>query len=167
MKATSLRLPVPVHRATAIATQLGMDDSFTAATTAALLDRLHGFLRQRALADHLARFPEDVPALAAVVARRVSGTDHPAAHHPDLAARLAAAYERRDPTGASAGRAVANVAGAGSIASLRSDRGWGAVVGGWPVDGWPVNGWPVNGWSVGGWSPRWRRSSRSGARSSR
>lgn len=103
-KATSVRLPEPVHRAVSIATELGMAPSFTAATTEALLDHVRTFVRRRALAEHVAAFPQDVPPLAEVVARRVSGTDHPAADGPGTIAAVADRYERRHPDWAVSGR---------------------------------------------------------------
>ena len=108
-RATSLRIPEPVHRAVQLATELGMDGSMTAATTAALLDRVEAFARQRALALHLAAHPEDEPALADVAARRVSGTGHPAVRRPDLVVRVADAVARRDPTWAREGRVDATI----------------------------------------------------------
>lgn len=108
-KATSIRLPESLHRAVSLATELGMDDSFTAATTHALVDRLRGFVRQRALAAHIVRFPSDRPTLAAVAKRRVSGTDHPADRRPDLVAVAAEHVERRRPDWLSAGEVDAAV----------------------------------------------------------
>lgn len=96
-KATSVRLPTAVHRATILAVGLGMDGSFTAATAAALSDRIRVFLRQRAMSEHLERFPTDRPALAAVARRRIQGTGHPAERRPELVARVAEQVERREP----------------------------------------------------------------------
>ena len=96
-KATSVRIPEGLHRAVILATELGMDESFTAATTRALRDRLEGFVRRRALAEHFARYPDDVPSLAAVARRRVHGSDHPAASRPELVDETAAWVERRRP----------------------------------------------------------------------
>ena len=96
-QATSVRLPVALHRAVHLATQLGMDESFTAATSRALLDRLATFARERALAAHFAAFPADRPSLAAVVHRRVRGTDHAATRHPELVDDAAAWVERTHP----------------------------------------------------------------------
>lgn len=103
-RSTSLRLPERVHRAASVATELGMDESLTAATTHALLDRILGFVRQRALAEHLSNFPEDVPSLASVAARRVSGSDHAAVDHPGLVREVADWYERHHPEWATSGR---------------------------------------------------------------
>lgn len=96
-KPTSLRLPEAMHRATALAVELGMDASLTAATVHALTERVRGFLRQQALAEHVARFPEDRPSLAAVALRRIRGTGHAAERRPDLVTRVARQVERRDP----------------------------------------------------------------------
>ena len=104
VKATSLRLPEHLHQAVLVATELGMDESFTAATSAALVTRLRAFAREQALAGHLTVFPDDHPALDAVVLRRVSGTDHPAAAAPDLVTPVARWYERRHPEWAVSGR---------------------------------------------------------------
>ncbi|MEX2549590.1 MAG: hypothetical protein WD638_05155, partial [Nitriliruptoraceae bacterium] len=71
VKATSVRMPEALHHAVAIATELGMAESFTAATNEALASRVRAFARQQALATHLVRFPDDQPELEAVVRRRV------------------------------------------------------------------------------------------------
>ena len=103
-RATSLRLPVAVHEAAMLATALGMDPSLTAATSAALLDRVRRFVRAEALAGHLAAFPDDEPALADVVLRRASGSEHPAATRPDLVRAVAEVVVQRDPAWARTGR---------------------------------------------------------------
>lgn len=103
VRATSLRMPEALHQAVAVATELGMAESFTAATTDALTSRVRAFARQQALADHIARFPGDQPDLEAVVRRRVSGTDHPAAHHEHLTVEAARRYEQRHPDWAASG----------------------------------------------------------------
>lgn len=96
-KATSLRIPEALHRAVVLATELGMDESFTAATSRALADRLRVFVRRTALAGHFSQFPEDLPTLAAVARRRVRGSDHPGASRPDLIDETAAWVEQRRP----------------------------------------------------------------------
>ena len=103
VKATSVRMPDALHRAVAIATELGMAESFTAATNDALASRVRAFARQQALAEHLARFPHDQPELEAVVRRRVSGTGHPAALHDQLTVEAARRYAQRHPDWAVAG----------------------------------------------------------------
>ncbi|MEX1164597.1 MAG: hypothetical protein WEB03_13575 [Nitriliruptor sp.] len=103
VKATSVRMPEALHQAVAIATELGMAESFTAATNDALASRVRAFARQRALAAHLARFPQDQPDLEAVVRRRVSGTDHPAALHEQVTVAAAQRYEQRHPDWAVSG----------------------------------------------------------------
>lgn len=108
-RATSLRLPEPVHRAVQLATDLGLDTSMTAVTTAALLARVSAFARAEAFVQHLAAHPEDEPVLADVAVRRVSGTTHPATRRPDLVARAATAVLARDPTWAREGRVDATV----------------------------------------------------------
>jgi hypothetical protein len=96
-RATSLRLPAALHEALAIATELGMDSSVSAATRQALTERIRYFARQAAFTSHLSAFPRDMPRLAAVAKRRVSGTDHPAARHPALIDEVAGELERRQP----------------------------------------------------------------------
>ena len=103
VKATSVRMPEALHHAVAIATELGMAESFTAATNEALAARVRAFARQQALAAHLARFPHDQPELEAVVHRRVSGTDHPAARHEELTVAAARRYAQRHPDWAVSG----------------------------------------------------------------
>lgn len=103
VKATSVRMPEALHQAVAIATELGMAESFTAATNDALAFRVRAFARQQALAEHLARFPDDQPDLEAVVHRRVSGTDHPAALHEQLTVEAARRYAQRHPDWAVSG----------------------------------------------------------------
>jgi hypothetical protein len=97
LQATSLRLPKALHEALAIATELGMGSSVSAATREALADRIRDFARQAAFKAHFAAFPDDTPTLAAVAKRRVSGTGHPAASHPGLVDEVAAEIERRQP----------------------------------------------------------------------
>ena len=84
VKPTSMRLPGTLQRAAALAVELGMDESITAAMSNALLERVRAFARREALAGHFATFPSDVPNLGDVVARRVDGLDHPAVDRPDL-----------------------------------------------------------------------------------
>jgi transposase len=105
VKATSVRMPEALHHAVAMATELGMAESFTAATNDALASRVRAFARQQALAAHLGRFPHDQPELEAVVRRRVSGTDHPAALHEQLTVTVAQRYEQRHPDWAVSGEA--------------------------------------------------------------
>lgn len=95
--ATSVRIPKALHRAVALAAELGMDESFTAATNRALSERVRAFVRQRALAEHFAGYPADVPTLAAVARRRVQGSDHPGAARPDLIDAVAAWVSGRRP----------------------------------------------------------------------
>jgi len=102
-KATSVRLPEALHRAVVLATELGMDESFTAATSRALRERVGDFVRRRALAEHFSRFPADLPRLAAVAKRRVQGSDHPGVSRPELIDEAAAWVEQRRPEWALAG----------------------------------------------------------------
>jgi hypothetical protein len=102
-RATSVRIPEALHRAVLLATELGMDESFTAATSRALLERLEHFVRRTALAEHFRLFPEDVPTLAEVAHRRVRGTEHPAASHPQLVDQAASWFAARRPQWAQTG----------------------------------------------------------------
>ena len=106
---TSLRLPEAVHRAALLATELGMDASLTSATSAALLERVRAFARGAAIAQHLARFPSDEPALADVALRRVSGTEHAAVERPGLVRAVADVIAAADPDWARSGRVDATV----------------------------------------------------------
>lgn len=96
-KATSIRQPAALSRAAHVATELGMDESFTAAANRALEERVRAFARQRAFAAHFGRFPEDRPRLAAVTLRRVSGTGHPAESRVDVVEAVAEWIEAREP----------------------------------------------------------------------
>ncbi|MGH9243445.1 MAG: hypothetical protein ACRD29_03830 [Acidimicrobiales bacterium] len=98
-----MRIPESLHRAVVLATELGMDESFTAATTGALTDRLRAFVRRAALAEHFHQFPSDVPTLAAVAHRRVRGSDHPAASRPELIDQAAAWVAEQRPDWARTG----------------------------------------------------------------
>lgn len=95
--ATSIRQPAALRRAAHLAVDLGMDVSVTAATNTALAHRVQAFARQRAMALHLAEFPQDRPALAAVARRRVHGSGHPAEPHPEIIEHVAGWVERREP----------------------------------------------------------------------
>lgn len=102
-KATSVRLPEALHRAVLLATELGMDESFTAATSRALRERLGDFVRREALAEHFSKFPADLPRLADVARRRVQGSDHPGVSRPELIEEAAAWVEQRRPEWAVSG----------------------------------------------------------------
>jgi hypothetical protein len=96
-RATSVRLPEALHRAVLLATELGMDESFTAAMTRALQERIGDFVRRRALAEHFTKFPADLPRLADVAKRRIQGSEHPGVSHPELVDEAAAWVEQRRP----------------------------------------------------------------------
>lgn len=96
-KATSIRQPAALNRAAQVATELGMDESFTAAANRALEERIRAFARQQAFTAHFDRFPEDRPRLAAVTLRRVAGTGHPAEGHADVVEAVAEWIETREP----------------------------------------------------------------------
>ena len=102
-RATSVRLPEALHRAVMLATELGMDESFTAATSRALRNRLGEFVRQQTLAEHFSKFPADVPRLADVAKRRVQGSEHPGTSHPELVDEAAGWLEQRRPEWALSG----------------------------------------------------------------
>jgi hypothetical protein len=102
-KATSVRLPEALHRAAHLATELGMDESFTAATSRALRDRIADFVRRQALTTHFSRFPADLPRLADVAKRRVHGSDHPGVSHPELIEETGAWVEQQRPEWAMTG----------------------------------------------------------------
>jgi hypothetical protein len=97
LKATSVRQPAALRRAAEAASELGMDESYTAATNRALEDRVRAFARQQALTAHFERFPADRPRLADVALRRVQGTEHPAAGHPEMVETVAEWLESHEP----------------------------------------------------------------------
>jgi hypothetical protein len=74
-----------------------MDESFTAATSRALRERIGAFVRRQALAEHFSKFPADVPRLVDVAKRRVQGSEHPGVSHPGLIEEAAAWVEQRQP----------------------------------------------------------------------
>jgi hypothetical protein len=102
-RATSVRLPEALHRAVLLATELGMDESFTAATTRALQERVSDFVRRQALAEHFNNFPADLPRLADVAKRRAQGSDHPGVSHPEVVDEVASWLEQRRPEWALSG----------------------------------------------------------------
>ena len=104
-RATSVRLPEQLHELAMLAGDMGWEESFTATVTEGLADRLRQTVRREAVAAQVARFPDDVPTLADVAARRVDGTAHPAAAAPALLATVADRYERSHPTWAVEGDA--------------------------------------------------------------
>jgi hypothetical protein len=102
-RATSVRLPEALHRAVLLATELGMDESFTAATRRALQDRTADFVRRRALAEHFSEFPADLPRRGDVAKRRMQGGDHAGARRPQLVEEAAAWVEQPLPAWAVTG----------------------------------------------------------------
>jgi len=104
-RATSVRLPEALHELAMLAGEMGWEESFTATVTESLADRLSRTIRREAIAAQVARFPDEVPALAAVAARRVEGTAHPAAGAPSLIRTVADHYEQSHPTWAADGDA--------------------------------------------------------------
>ena len=102
-KSISIRLPEALHRAVVLATELGMDESFTAATSRALRERVGAFVRRQALAQHFSKVPGDVPRLVEVAKRRVQGSDHPGVSHPELIEETASWVEQRNPAWALTG----------------------------------------------------------------
>ena len=102
-RATSVRLPEPVLRATALAVEMGMDESVTAAMSNALLDRVAAFARAQGFAEHFAAYPSDMPRLVDLVTRRLEGTGHVGEEHVDVVERLATYVEREHPAWATSG----------------------------------------------------------------
>ena len=94
---TSLRISAPLLRAAMLAAEIGMDKNLTAATEAALHERITSFIRHRGLAEHFTEFPEDLPTLAGVAKGRIRGTGHEAEQHPDVIDRVAAHVEQQVP----------------------------------------------------------------------
>ena len=103
-RATSVRIPTSLHRAVVLATELGMDESFTAATNRALRDRLHSFVRRQTFVEHFREFPDDIPTLAAVAHRRIRGSAHPGVYSPELVDQAADWLTEQRPEWARTGR---------------------------------------------------------------
>lgn len=102
-RATSVRLPEQLHELAMLAGDMGWEESFTATVTEGMADRLRQTVRREAIAAQVARFREEVPALADVAARRVDGTAHPATAAPDLLSTVADRYQRSHPNWAAEG----------------------------------------------------------------
>ena len=102
-RATSVRLPAALHELAMLAGEMGWEESFTATVNEGLAERLRRTIRREAIAAQVARFPDEVPALADVAARRVEGTTHPAAASPGLGRTVAERYEQSRPTWATEG----------------------------------------------------------------
>lgn len=97
-RATSVRLPAALHELVMLAGEQGWEESFTAAVTEGLTERIRDTVRREAIVAHIARFPDDAPTLAQVAARRITGTPHVGVAAPDVLRDIADRYELAHPT---------------------------------------------------------------------
>lgn len=87
---TSMRLPVSLREAAALATEyLGLAPSSTAYTVQLLRSDIEAALLAEALTAHYQEFPDDRPSLAEVSIAVAEIDGNPLAHHPDLIERAA------------------------------------------------------------------------------
>ena len=87
---TSMRLPVSLREAAALATEyLGLAPSTTAYTVQLLRSDIEAALLAEALTAHYQEFPADRPSLAEVSIAVAEIDGNPLAHHPDLIERAA------------------------------------------------------------------------------
>ena len=99
---TSMRIPVPLRDAAAVAVrELGLAPSTTALTTAALRTMLEAAVMQAALQEHYRRYPDARPTLGDVAVAAASLDRHPLAQEPELLHQAADEISRCHP-GASA-----------------------------------------------------------------
>lgn len=91
---TSVRLPVTLRDAAALAAEMGMGRSVTGLTVDALRADLYVFAQQRALTEHYRRYPDAEPSLAEVAVARAQLDGSALAEQPELIERAAAEVAR-------------------------------------------------------------------------
>lgn len=94
---TSVRLPVPLRDALRLAVDEGLDATVNEATVEAVRLRLELFLEGRALAAHLAAYPELTPSLQGMAQMAAEVDDHYLRGRADLIARAATEIVRHRP----------------------------------------------------------------------
>jgi hypothetical protein len=94
---TSIRLPVALRDAAALAAELGLARSVTGLTVEALRADLEAVLQRAALQEHYAAHPDLEPSLAEVALARAELDGDALAERPDLIDRAATEVLRRTP----------------------------------------------------------------------
>ncbi|MBM7790529.1 hypothetical protein [Tenggerimyces flavus] len=86
---TSLRLPVNLREAAAVATDLGMATSTTELTVQGLRDALEAYAQRAVLDAHYREYPEARPDLAEIALAGAKLDGNPLASRPELVRRAA------------------------------------------------------------------------------
>jgi hypothetical protein len=87
---TSVRIPIDLRDAAAIAAELGLADSITELTVRGLRDKLDAIAQRVALDEHYGEHPEARPTLAEVALATAELDGNPLKDRPDLIERSAA-----------------------------------------------------------------------------
>ena len=121
---TSLRLPVALREAVAVARGLGLDASTTGLAVSGLRGVLDGFVNGLVLEEHYERHPEVRPELWEIALATAELDDDPLASQPELLRRAAEGVVARWPSATpddvlryAAGLAAASEHGSGAAAS--------------------------------------------------
>jgi hypothetical protein len=97
---TSVRIPIDLRDAAAIASDLGLAGSITELTVRGLRDRLDAITQRAALDEHYQEYPEARPTLAEVALATAQLDGDPLKDHPELIERAATELlaKMNDPT---------------------------------------------------------------------
>jgi hypothetical protein len=87
---TSVRIPIDLRDAAAIAAELGLADSITELTVRGLRDKLDAIANRAILEEHYRQYPEARPTLAEVALAGAYIDGNPLKDRPDLIERAAA-----------------------------------------------------------------------------
>jgi hypothetical protein len=87
---TSVRIPIDLRDAAAIAAELGLADSITELTVRGLRDKLDAVANRAILEEHYRQYPEARPTLAEVALAGAYIDGNPLKDRPDLIERAAA-----------------------------------------------------------------------------
>lgn len=87
---TSVRIPIDLRDAAAIAADLGLADSITELTVRGLRDKLDAIANRAALDEHFRQYPEARPTLAEVALAGAHIDGNPLKDRPELIERAAA-----------------------------------------------------------------------------
>lgn len=87
---TSVRIPIDLRDAAAIAAELGLAESITELTVRGLRDKLDAIVNRAVLEEHFRQYPEARPTLAEVALAGAELDDNPLRYRPELIERAAA-----------------------------------------------------------------------------